>query len=179
MYGLYHGDPVRALTKCLVAYNVHRGPPKAASPFLYDSEGFYDTDIRSYATSQKTPSQPNMATPQVCTKGRVCGALASWTMDTSHVASSHGSRAAAGIHASSPEGNGPGLCTIILAGGRSGGHQAAVMCAVRHQNLDCPLAADPPNYKAFHPTLPLIATGGVGLSQSWRFWFEAYSVSDG
>jgi hypothetical protein len=53
-------------------------------------------------------------------------------LGTSHVLSFPESRAAAGIHASSPEGNGPGLCTIILAGGRSGGHQAAVMCAVRH-----------------------------------------------
>lgn len=48
----------------------------------------------------------------------------------SHVELFNEGRAASGIHASSPEGNGPGLCTIILAGGRSGGHQAAVMCAV-------------------------------------------------
>ena len=39
---------------------------------------------------------------------------------------------------------GRGQCTTILVGGRSGGHSAAVTCA------------------AFHPTFPLIATGGVG-----------------
>lgn len=39
---------------------------------------------------------------------------------------------------------GKGQCTTVLVGGRSGGHFAAVTCA------------------AFHPTFPLIATGGVG-----------------
>src|SRR6266702_648923 len=39
---------------------------------------------------------------------------------------------------------GKGQCTTVLVGGRSGGHIAAVTCA------------------AFHPTFPLIATGGVG-----------------
>ena len=41
-----------------------------------------------------------------------------------------------------------GQCTTVLVGGRSGGHYAAVTCA------------------AFHPTFPLIATGGVGSRYS-------------
>jgi len=76
-----------------------------------------------------------MATSEIWTKGRVSETRARRNLDAFEGVSFHGSRAAAGIHASSPEGNGPGLCTIILAGGRSGGHQAAVMCAVRHCEL--------------------------------------------
>ncbi|KAH9044726.1 WD40-repeat-containing domain protein [Lactarius pseudohatsudake] len=46
---------------------------------------------------------------------------------------------------------GRGQCTTILAGGRSGGHFAAVTCA------------------AFHPTFPLIATGGMDrVVKIWR-----------
>ncbi|KAI9512920.1 WD40-repeat-containing domain protein [Russula earlei] len=44
-----------------------------------------------------------------------------------------------------------GLCIAILVGGRSGGHLAAVTCA------------------AFHPTFPLIATGGMDrVVKIWR-----------
>jgi len=61
--------------------------------------------------------------------------------------------APAGMHSSEPEGytNGVGRCVAILAGGRSGGHQAAVLNS------------------AFHPTLPLLATCGVDrFVKIWR-----------
>lgn len=48
-----------------------------------------------------------------------------------------------GLASSEKEEWGKGQCTTVLVGGRSGGHLAAVTCA------------------AFHPTFPLIATGGV------------------
>ena len=35
-----------------------------------------------------------------------------------------------GLHANIPEGYGRGRCTIVLVGGRSGGHDAAVLGAV-------------------------------------------------
>jgi polycomb protein EED len=57
-----------------------------------------------------------------------------------------------GLRSSEREEWGKGLCVTILVGGRSGGHFAAVTCA------------------AFHPTFPLIATGGVTVQlPSWHF----------
>jgi len=125
-----HREVVRALTKCLAAHNIHRRPPEATASFLHDSKGFHDKNIRSDAAGETRPSQPHMATSEIWTKGRVSGTHARRWFGMSNAESFHEGRAAAGIHSSSPEGDGPGLCTIILAGGRSGGHQAAVMCAV-------------------------------------------------
>ncbi|KAG6862368.1 hypothetical protein C0995_011808 [Termitomyces sp. Mi166 len=51
--------------------------------------------------------------------------------------------AAHGLHMTEPEGEGIGRCIIILMGGRSGGHQAAVLGA------------------AFNPDFPVIATCGI------------------
>ena len=109
-----------------------------------------------------------MASSEIPSKGRVSGPHLWFMFNTSQVLSFLEGRAAAGIHSSSPEGDGPGLCTTILAGGRSGGHQAAVMCAVRYPPIlvECPVITDLLISQAFHPTLPLIATGGVGFSQS-------------
>lgn len=54
-----------------------------------------------------------------------------------------------GFHGMNPEGTGPsGRCMAVLMGGRSGGHEAAVLNA------------------AFHPTLPVLATCGVRDSLS-------------
>ena len=116
---------VRKLTESS-AHNVYRRPPEATTLFLHNSKGFHDTNIRSHTAGKAASPQPHMAAPEIWTKGRV---RARCTLFKG--ALFHKSRAAAGIHASSPEGDGPGLCTIILAGGRSGGHQAAAMCAVR------------------------------------------------
>jgi polycomb protein EED len=69
--------------------------------------------------------------------------------------------APAGMHSSEPEGytNGVGRCVAILAGGRSGGHQAAVLNSVGSPVFFMFLS----NFiqQAFHPTLPLLATCGV------------------
>ncbi|KAF9457454.1 WD40-repeat-containing domain protein [Collybia nuda] len=56
-----------------------------------------------------------------------------------------------GLHMSEAEGTGIGQCLVVLMGGRSGGHQAAVLSA------------------AFHPQLPLIAT--CGLDRLVKIWF--------
>ncbi|TFK41221.1 WD40-repeat-containing domain protein [Crucibulum laeve] len=58
--------------------------------------------------------------------------------------------AAHGLHMTEPEGNGLGRCIVVLMGGRSGGHQAAVLGA------------------AFHPKLPIIAT--CGLDRTVKIW---------
>jgi len=59
--------------------------------------------------------------------------------------------AAHGIRSSEKEEWGKGQCISVLVGGRSGGHLAAVTCA------------------AFHPTFPLIATGGMDrMVKIWR-----------
>ncbi|KAI9065816.1 WD40 repeat-like protein [Trametes sanguinea] len=56
-----------------------------------------------------------------------------------------------GLHMCEPEGEGIGQCVAVLVGGRSGGHKAAVLCC------------------AFHPSLPLIATGGIDRAvKIWR-----------
>jgi len=130
-----HWKVVRALTKFLAAHNVHRRPPETTASFLHDGKRFYDTNIRSNTAGETGPSQSQMATSEIWTEGRVSQTRARRWLDTSNHGPFHEGRAAAGIHASSPEGDGPGLCTIILAGGRSGGHQAAVMCAVRRLDL--------------------------------------------
>ncbi|KAA1471550.1 WD40 repeat-like protein [Dentipellis sp. KUC8613] len=58
--------------------------------------------------------------------------------------------AAHGLHTTEPEGTGIGRCVAVLVGGRSGGHQAAVLGA------------------SFHPTHPLIAT--CGLDRCVKIW---------
>lgn len=121
---------MRTLTEHLAAHNIYRRSPEATALFLHDSEGFHDTIIRSDTTGKAASSKSHMATSEIWTEGRVSGTYARRTLDLLKVVPFHEDRAAAGIHASSPEGNGPGLCTTILVGGRSGGHQAAVMCAV-------------------------------------------------
>ncbi|KIM66244.1 hypothetical protein SCLCIDRAFT_14602 [Scleroderma citrinum Foug A] len=55
-----------------------------------------------------------------------------------------------GLQASEPEGVGIGRCVIVLCGGPSGGHDAAVLGA------------------AFHPTYPLIAT--CGMDRAVKIW---------
>ncbi|KAG2154785.1 WD40-repeat-containing domain protein [Suillus clintonianus] len=55
-----------------------------------------------------------------------------------------------GLQASEPEGVGIGRCIVVLCGGPSGGHEAAVLNA------------------AFHPTHPLIAT--CGLDRAVKIW---------
>lgn len=128
-------DVVRIPTEYLTAHNIYCRPPEDTALFLHDGKGFHDENLRSRATGETGSSQPTVATSRVWTKGRVSGTRERPTLDTSNCVLFYEGRAAAGIHASSPEGNGPGLCTIILAGGRSGGHQAAVMCAVRHLDI--------------------------------------------
>ncbi|KZT30641.1 WD40 repeat-like protein [Neolentinus lepideus HHB14362 ss-1] len=58
--------------------------------------------------------------------------------------------AAYGLQMSEPEGQGIGRCVAVLAGGRSGGHMAAVLSA------------------SFHPVLPLIAT--CGMDRVAKIW---------
>ncbi|TFK57016.1 hypothetical protein OE88DRAFT_1730442 [Heliocybe sulcata] len=58
--------------------------------------------------------------------------------------------AAYGLQMSEPEGEGIGRCVAVLAGGRSGGHAAAVLSA------------------SFHPVLPLIAT--CGMDRAAKIW---------
>ncbi|KAI0778274.1 WD40 repeat-like protein [Trametes elegans] len=56
-----------------------------------------------------------------------------------------------GLHMREPEGEGIGQCVAVLIGGRSGGHRGAVSCS------------------AFHPSQPMIATGGVDRAvKLWR-----------
>ncbi|KAI0375088.1 WD40 repeat-like protein [Pilatotrama ljubarskyi] len=56
-----------------------------------------------------------------------------------------------GLHMCEPEGEGIGQCVAVMVGGRSGGHKGAVLCA------------------AFHPSHPLIATGGIDRAvKIWR-----------
>lgn len=64
----------------------------------------------------------------------------------------HGSMAgpAHGLHMYESEGEGLGRCMFVLMGGRSGGHQAAVLAS------------------AFHPELPLIAT--CGMDRTVKIW---------
>ncbi|KAI0361519.1 WD40 repeat-like protein [Trametes cingulata] len=63
-----------------------------------------------------------------------------------------------GLHMCEPEGEGIGQCVAVMVGGRSGGHKAAVLCA------------------AFHPSQPLIATGGIDRAvKIWRIPPAVYS----
>ena len=69
-----------------------------------------------------------------------------------------------GLHMYESEGEGLGRCMFVLMGGRSGGHQAAVLASVKcsiylylTQHLIYKIL------QAFHPELPLIATCGVRL----------------
>ncbi|EAU93175.2 hypothetical protein CC1G_10543 [Coprinopsis cinerea okayama7 len=55
-----------------------------------------------------------------------------------------------GLHMNQPEGSGLGRCIIVLMGGRSGGHNAAVLGA------------------AFHEDLPIIAT--CGMDRAVKIW---------
>lgn len=66
--------------------------------------------------------------------------------------------AAHGLHMTEAEGNGIGRCVVVLMGGRSGGHQAAVLGA------------------AFHPELPLIAT--CGLDRAVKIWVVRPTFED-
>jgi polycomb protein EED len=62
------------------------------------------------------------------------------------------------------EGKGNGRCIIVLMGGRSGGHQAAVLGAVRWtSHIDVMITLINYPIKAFHPQLPVLATCGVSL----------------
>ncbi|KAI0651941.1 WD40-repeat-containing domain protein [Trametes meyenii] len=66
-----------------------------------------------------------------------------------------------GLHMCEPEGQGIGQCVAVLAGGRSGGHKATVLCS------------------AFHPSQPLIATGGVDRAvKIWRIPPAVFSPPD-
>ncbi|KAH9898311.1 WD40-repeat-containing domain protein [Cubamyces lactineus] len=63
-----------------------------------------------------------------------------------------------GLHMCEPEGEGIGQCVAVLVGGRSGGHKGGVLCS------------------AFHPSLPLIATGGVDRAvKIWRIPHSVFS----
>ncbi|EMD42122.1 hypothetical protein CERSUDRAFT_110665 [Gelatoporia subvermispora B] len=56
-----------------------------------------------------------------------------------------------GLQMSEPEGDGLGQCVVVLVGNRAGGHRGAVLHA------------------AFHPSMPLIATGGMDRAvKIWR-----------
>jgi polycomb protein EED len=67
------------------------------------------------------------------------------------------------------EGSGNGRCIIVLMGGRSGGHQAAVLGAVSQtSHLDVMIILTNYPMKAFHPQLPVLATCGVSLL-TWFF----------
>jgi polycomb protein EED len=65
-----------------------------------------------------------------------------------------------GLHLNIKEGAGLGRCIIVLMGGRSGGHNAAVLGAVCVISTIC-ISRDLTSFQAFHPTFPLIATCGV------------------
>ncbi|KAI0655167.1 WD40 repeat-like protein [Cubamyces menziesii] len=63
-----------------------------------------------------------------------------------------------GLHMCEPEGEGIGQCVAVFVGGRSGGHKGGVLCS------------------AFHPSLPLIATGGVDRAvKIWRIPHSVFS----
>ncbi|KAF5385221.1 hypothetical protein D9615_001474 [Tricholomella constricta] len=66
--------------------------------------------------------------------------------------------AAHGLHMTEDEGKGIGRCIIVLMGGRSGGHQAAVLGA------------------AFHADFPLIAT--CGLDRLVKIWHVPRAFTD-
>ncbi|RPD82467.1 WD40 repeat-like protein [Lentinus tigrinus ALCF2SS1-7] len=63
-----------------------------------------------------------------------------------------------GLHMNESEGEGIGQCVAVMVGGRSGGHQGPVLCC------------------AFHPSQPLIATGG--MDRAVKIWRIPPSVFD-
>ncbi|KIM48256.1 hypothetical protein M413DRAFT_61975 [Hebeloma cylindrosporum] len=65
------------------------------------------------------------------------------------------------------EGYGIGRCICVLQGGRSGGHQAAVLASVG--------AGEFCSIQAFHPRLPIIATSG--LDRQVKIWPVRYASS--
>lgn len=76
--------------------------------------------------------------------------------------------AAHGLHLdhSEKEGIGIGRCICVLMGGRSGGHQAAVLGAVGVLTSVFTKISLNLVYQAFHPSLPIIATCGVNSHSS-------------
>lgn len=66
-----------------------------------------------------------------------------------------------GLHMYESEGEGLGRCMYVLMGGRSGGHQAAVLASVKYPISIFRRASNLYILQAFHPVLPLIATCGV------------------
>ncbi|EJF66780.1 WD40 repeat-like protein [Dichomitus squalens LYAD-421 SS1] len=64
-----------------------------------------------------------------------------------------------GLHMCEPEGEGIGRAVAVMVGGRSGGHRGAVLCC------------------AFHPSQPLIATGGIDRTvKIWRIPPSVFTV---
>lgn len=71
------------------------------------------------------------------------------------------------LHPNEIEGFGPGRCVAVLMGGRSGGHNAAVLHAVSRTTSRSFLNNELNGIQAFHPSFPLIATCGVRNSISF------------
>ncbi|KAI0735080.1 WD40 repeat-like protein [Earliella scabrosa] len=66
-----------------------------------------------------------------------------------------------GLHMCEHEGEGIGRCVTVMVGGRSGGHRGAALCS------------------AFHPSQPLIATGGMDRAvKIWRIPPSVFSPPD-
>jgi WD40 repeat protein len=81
-----------------------------------------------------------------------------------------------GLQMTEVEGRGFGRCLAVLAGGRSGGHQAAVMGAVS-LSMDCTFRSfvyiAP---QAFHDNCPLIAT--CGMDRTVKIWRLPIKLDD-